>query len=249
METPKVALITGAGSGIGLATAERLVADGYQVIGLGRRAQVLREQLPAQARALACDVSDSEAVDRIVEQVGADHGRIDALVNCAGLIHRGLLQDMSNAQMQSQINVNLYGTIHMARATLPWLKRSHGAMVNFSSTLSQHPVSGVSIYAATKGAIEAFSRALAFELAPDRVRVNVISPALVRSDIWLAAGMSEKDYQRLIAARAQDYPLGRVGEPKELADIVAFLLSSATQWITGINLPVDGGSSINTVRV
>jgi NAD(P)-dependent dehydrogenase (short-subunit alcohol dehydrogenase family) len=89
---------------------------------------------------------------------------------------------------------------------------------------------------------------LAFELAPDRVRVNVISPALVRSDIWLAAGMSEKDYERLIAARAQDYPLGRVGEPKELADIVVFLLSSATQWITGINLPVDGGSSINTVR-
>jgi len=244
----KVVLITGAGSGIGLATAERLAADGYQVVGLGRREQVLRDRLPAGCDLIACDVGQAEHVDHSVQQLLHRHGQLDAVVNCAGIIQRGLLQDLSPGQIDSQIDVNLRGTIHVIRAALPSLKRARGCVVNFSSTLSQHPVPGVSIYAATKGAIEALTRAMSIELAADGVRVNAISPALVRSEIWHAAGMSEQDYQALVNARAREYPLGRIGEPEDVSALVAYLLSSSASWLTGLCIPVDGGSSVNLVR-
>ncbi len=244
----KVALVTGAGSGIGLATAQRLVSDGYQVVGLARREQVLRERLPEGSEAIACDVADAEAVNCALDHLLQRHGQLDAVVNCAGLVHRGLLQDQSAAQIDSQIDVNLRGTIHVIRAALAALKKSHGCIVNISSTLAQHPVPAVSIYAATKGAIEALTRAMAIELATDGVRVNAISPALVRSEIWRAAGMNEHDYQALIDARTLEYPLGRVGEPEDVSALVAFLLSPSASWLTGLCIPVDGGSSVNTVR-
>ncbi|MBL0421902.1 SDR family oxidoreductase [Ramlibacter sp. AW1] len=243
-----VALVTGAGSGIGLAVAQRLCGDGWQVVGLARREQVLRERLPGGCDVLACDVADAGAVDRAMAQLLQSHGRLDAVVNCAGIVHRGLLQDQSLAHIDSQIDINLRGTIHVIRASIAALKATRGSIVNFSSTLGQHPVPGVSIYAATKGAIEALTRAMSIELAADGVRVNAISPALVRSEIWQAAGMSDGDYQALMAARAREYPLGRVGEPEDVSALVAFLLSPNAGWLTGLCIPVDGGSSVNLVR-
>lgn len=248
MNPRRIALVTGASAGIGLAIAHRLHADGYGVVGLGRREALLRERLPAGADALACDVADAGAVRAALSTLLDRHGRLDALVNCAGQVQRGAIGELTDEDVSRQIAVNLLGTVHVVRAAAAALRRSRGAIVNFSSTLSAHPVPGVSIYAATKGAIEAFTRAMSIELADDGVRVNAVAPALVRSDIWTAAGMSEAAYQALMEARARDYPLGRVGEPSDVAGVVAFLLSDACAWITGVCVPVDGGSSVNVLR-
>jgi NAD(P)-dependent dehydrogenase (short-subunit alcohol dehydrogenase family) len=112
----------------------------------------------------------------------------------------------------------------------------------------RRPIAGTAVYAATKAGVEGFSRALAFEVGEDGVRVNVVSPALVRSNIWVTAGMPQDAYDRLLAQRGVEYPLGRAGEPADVAEIVRFLISPQASWITGTVIPVDGGSALGSVQ-
>lgn len=241
----KVALVAGASSGIGRAVAEHLAGAGYAVAGIGRRIERFTD-LPC--RPYAADVADASAINDVFTRVQADFGRLDAVVNCAGIVRSTPFASVTDGEIAEQIDINLRGTIHVIRAALPMLKAARGAIVNVSSTLSQRPTPGVAIYAATKGAIEALTVALALELGPDGVRVNAVLPALVRSEIWTSAGMSQVAYDALLAARAKDYPLGRVGEPEDVAAMIAFLLSDKASWITGACIPLDGGSRLGVAR-
>lgn len=235
----KVALVTGASRGIGRAVAIALDRDGYDVAGVARDASRFAG---VPCRPYACDVADPAAVARLVAQVADGLGRLDALINCAGIMRAGPFATMSRADMTTLIDVNLWGVINMTQACLPLLEAAGGTIVNVSSTLSQRPAPGTVLYAATKGAVESLTRALAVELAAAGVRVNAVQPALVRSDIWTAAGMDAAAYEALVAARALDYPLGRVGEPDDVAELVAYLVSGRAGWMTGSCLPIDGGS-------
>jgi NAD(P)-dependent dehydrogenase (short-subunit alcohol dehydrogenase family) len=236
-------VVTGAGSGIGWSCAEVLGREGFIVVGLGRRQDRLRS---AKVDPWVCDVADVDQTAEVIGGVIDTYQRIDVLVNAAGLVRSARLEDFAEEDIDTLISVNLRGTLNVIRSSLPGLRRVGGAIVNLSSTLALRPTPGAAVYAATKGAVDALTRALAVELAVDGIRVNAIAPSLVRSDIWLSAGMDQAGYEALLAARGREYPLGRVGEPADIAELVAFLASPRASWITGAVIPIDGGSSVGT---
>ncbi|WP_298328723.1 SDR family oxidoreductase [Haloactinopolyspora sp.] len=233
MTKQPVAVVTGGSAGIGKAVGNRLRAEGYRVVSLSRQGGEYR-----------ADVSDPVAVDAAAAQVLADTGGVDALVTCAGIVGREHLADASPEHIARQVGVNLMGTMHACRAFSAALTESRGTIVTMSSSIAASPQHGTSAYAAAKGGVEAFTKALALELAPGGVRVNAVRPALVESRIWINAGMDPKKYRALLEQRAAEYPLGRVGQPEDIAAAVAFLVSAEAAWITGIVLPVDGGGGL-----
>ena len=204
----------------------------------------MRQKRSSTTTTYTCDVGKRQEVRATIERVVAEHGRIDALINGAGTIIAQSLEDITDSAVNAQFRVNFSGTLYCCQACLPYLQRSQGAIVNFSSLITSRPVPGASVYAATKGAITAFSKVIANELAASGVRVYVLSPSLVRSNIYLAAGMPEEEYANLLEEWKARFPLGRVGEPMDIAPLVGFLISSGAHWMTGNEILVDGGRTI-----
>lgn len=241
----KVAIVTGGGIGIGRGCANALARAGYAVAVVGRRAGRLQPRRGEVLHPYPCDVADSSQVTATVGAIVADLGRIDVVVNNAGVVRREPLEDISIAGIAQVVGINLIGTINVSLACLPALKRTKGAIINMSSSQAHKPLPGAAVYVATKGAIESLSKALAIELAPSGVRVNVVSPALVRSDIYIADGMSEAESDRFLIERRHAYPLGRIGEPSDVSELVLFLVSDKASWMTGTVIPVDGGRGVS----
>ena len=239
----KAAVVTGGAVGIGRAIAETLQRDGFEVAILGRREDRLKAAAATNIRPYVCDVADAGAVGATFGRIRAELGRIDALINNAGVIRGGELVAASDDDIRYQIDVNLLGSIYCTRAAIAPLKESRGCIVNLSSALAKMPLLGTSVYAATKGAIETFTRAMAVELGTSGVRVNAIAPGLVRSEIYLADGLSPAAYEAALKEFSAKYLLGRAGEPADVAELVAYLVSDRAGWITGAVLPVDSGYS------
>jgi 3-oxoacyl-[acyl-carrier protein] reductase len=240
-----VAVVTGASSGIGLGIVEALVAGGFRVAAVSRSGATGPgvAELPG-IRPYACDVRDPAAVDAMVRDVAEHFGRLDGLVNCAGALVEASLAQVTEEQIRLQFEVNVFGTLYTCRSAEPFLRVQGGSIVNVSSLLTQRTWPGTAVYTGTKGAVEALSRTLAHELAPSGIRVNVVSPSMVRSGIYIAAGMSPSAYEDLLSEWRDRFPLGRVGEPADVAHLVALLLSPSSSWITGTNIPVDGGRGV-----
>ena len=237
----KVAIVTGAATGIGRAIGKALTRDGYVVAAIGRRRESLEGTRKDGFQPYACDIGDEKQVIDTVAQVLSDLGRIDVLINNAGIIRVGMLEDMALESIDDQLQINLAGTIYMTKACAPALRETAGSIINISSGLASKPVPAHAVYTATKGAVEAFSRAMALELHDSGVRVNVIAPSLVRSDIYVAAGMDQADYDQLYDALGKQYLMGRSGEPEDVAELAAFLVSDKASWMTGTVYPVDSG--------
>jgi NAD(P)-dependent dehydrogenase (short-subunit alcohol dehydrogenase family) len=245
MSDAKVAIVTGAGSGIGRGSAEALMRAGYRVAAIGRRAGRLAAKPGERLHPFPCDVADAKAVGDTVARIRRELGRIDLLVNAAGVNQHRRVADITAEHIDYVLRANLYGTIHMCQAAIPALIESGGTIVNIGSLFVSHPLPAVSIYAASKGGVEAYTRALAIELGPQGVRVNCVSPGPVRSELLIAQGMSPEAYAQRMASFAPGIPLKRVGEPADVADAVVYL--AAASWVTGAVLAVDGGRSIGTV--
>ncbi|WP_426150149.1 SDR family NAD(P)-dependent oxidoreductase [Pseudomonas sp. DC3000-4b1] len=239
--TDKVVIVTGAGSGIGAATTRRFAAEGARVILVGRDRAKLEQvaaSLPqGQYLVHPADVSNWDEVQGVVAQTVQHFGRLDVLVNNAGVAPTGSLTDTPMDDWHQVMAIDVNGVFYGCRAAMPHLIASQGSVINLSSVSGLGGDWGMSFYNAAKGAVSNFTRSLALEYGRQGVRVNAVCPALTWSD--LTADMKNDD--ALMAKFKERIPLGRAAEPEEVADVIAFLASHDARFVNGVNLPVDGG--------
>jgi meso-butanediol dehydrogenase / (S,S)-butanediol dehydrogenase / diacetyl reductase len=240
-----VVLVTGGGSGIGLAISQAFLGSGANVIVTGRRREPLDAFAatgPGHAFALPADVSVEAEVDRVITETISRFGRLDIVVSNAGLIVEGDLTDLSDEDWTTMRAVNIDGFVYLAKAALPHLQRSGGTLLAVSSVSGLAGDWGQAGYNATKGAVSNFVRSLALDWGARGVRINAVAPALTDTDsVRAVTGDS-----RLLAQAENRVALGRIAQPADIAPAVLFLASAAAAYITGVVLPVDGGTSAST---
>ncbi len=242
----KVVLVTGANSGIGEAIAVAFLQAGATVFGLGRRQEAVEEARARHPgiRWLRADVASSREVSVAVESAVREAGRLDAVVNNAGLFQFAPLERSTDEMVRSQFEANVYGTIFVARAALPALRASRGTIVNISSAAGHKAVPGSGLYGATKAAVESLTRSWALELAPDGIRVNAIAPGPVDTPGFDKSGLPVAEVSAMKEALRKQLPLGRMGSGEEVARWVVAIADPSTTWVTGQVLSVDGGLSL-----
>jgi NAD(P)-dependent dehydrogenase (short-subunit alcohol dehydrogenase family) len=240
-----VALVTGATSGIGAATAERLAAEGARVLVTGRderRGRAVAARLGPEAWFVAADLAAPGAPQRLVEAAVERHGRLDVLVNNAALDHVRALTQTPPEEVRAVFDVNVFAAIALLQAAADAMRAGGGgAIVNVTSRLASVGRPQMGIYAASKGALLALTRSAAIELAPDGIRVNAVAPGMTATplyDAWLAGCEDPRGAQ---AESVAGIPQGRVAEPADVAAAIAFLASDDAAHVTGASLPVDGG--------
>jgi 3-oxoacyl-[acyl-carrier protein] reductase len=238
----KVAVVTGGSRGIGRATVRALAGAGYRIAFNYLRDQAAAADLceeivtqGGQCLALQCDIGQPSSIKAFFARIEEHFGRIDLLVNNAGITRDGLLATMSLEDMTQVIQTNLLGSMLCCQQVVPsMLRQRSGCIVNISSVAAQKPGKGQSNYAAAKGGVEAFTRALAVELAPRNIRVNAVAPGIVRTEMSSALiGSMEQDIQARLLIK-------RYAEPEEIAEAVLFIAERAP-YLTGEVLPVNGG--------
>ena len=236
----KVVVITGAASGIGEGAARRFAEEGATLV-LGDidkgALDRLASELGGTVVARETDVSDRAACEALVQAAVDRFGRIDVLVNDAGVDHLGKVDEGDFSEFTKVIETDLYGVVHMSRAAIAHLRASKGCIVNVSSVSGLGGDWNHSFYCAAKGAVSNFTRALAMDEAKNGVRVNAVNPSLTYTA--LTAGMKEQP--ELIAKFEERIPMGRGAEPADISGAIAFLASEDAHFVTGVNLPVDGG--------
>ncbi len=241
-QTNRVAIVTGASRGIGAAIAERLAADGLTVVinyaGDVASAEKLArsiEQKGGRALTARADVSDPEAVARLFDAAEAAFGGVDVLVNNAGILQVAALADTSDAEFDRHFAINTRGTFNTLREAARRMRKG-GRIVNFSSTTLALNLPGYAVYNATKAAVEAMTHVFAKELRGRDITVNAVAPGPVATDLFLSGKSDE-----LVAQFARMPPLERLGQPDDIANVVAFLVGSGAGWINGQVLRANGG--------
>lgn len=235
----KVAVVTGGGTGIGFATAKRFIAEGAFVYIVGRRQPELDEavkKLEHNAAAVACDVSNLSDLDRLYDTVKRQKGRIDVLYGNAGIYEAGMLESITESSFDRVFGVNAKGLLFTVQKALPLMPEG-AAIVLTGSVAGSKGLANSSAYCATKAVVRSFARTWALELAPRKIRVNVVSPGV--TDTQMAAGIPQELLQGALART----PISRMGHPDEMAKAVVFLASEDSSYTTGAELFVDGGSA------
>ncbi|MCF3964217.1 SDR family NAD(P)-dependent oxidoreductase [Streptomyces fuscigenes] len=238
-----VVVVTGAGSGIGRATAVAMAEAGARVLGVGRRESALKETAAIRPgiAVLAADVCAPEAPETIIATAVDRWGRLDVLVNNAGATARVSLDDLTRARVTDLFDLNVVAPTMLAQAALPHLRRSRGSIINISSTYGHRPQPGAAHYAASKAALEQLTRTWAVELAGDGIRVNSVAPGPTESEALGVSGLTREQVVEVKREQASTIPLGRRGEPEDVASWIVRFAEPAASWLTGQVLTVDGG--------
>ncbi|MFQ5744995.1 MAG: glucose 1-dehydrogenase [Acidobacteriota bacterium] len=250
----KVALITGASSGIGRATAVLFGAEGASLALLGRNQDDLRavaneiEPKGGTATVVVADVSVEEQSKRAVEKTLERYEKLDVLVNAAGVIGSGDILSTRRADWDQMMRVNLDAVFTLMQLTVPHLQRSEGNIVNVSSVTGLRAFPNVLAYCVSKAGVDQLTRCAALELAVRGVRVNAVNPGVVETNLHRRAGMAEDAYRAFLEHSRGTHPLGRVGQPREVAEAILFLASPQAAWLTGVTLSVDGGRHLTCAR-
>lgn len=241
------ALVTGATSGIGRATALLFAGAGANVLATGRKTEALaalaREAagLPGRLVSVAGDLTDAVFRRDVVGTALESLGGLDVLVNAAGIIASADWEKTDLDDWDRMLDINLRSLFALCKLAIPHLEASRGAIVNVSSVTGTRAFPGVLAYCVSKAGVDQLTRCLALELAPHGVRVNAVNPGVVRTNLHRASGMNEERYGAFLEHSKTTHPLGRVGEPADIAAAIAFLASPQAGWITGETIAVDGG--------
>ena len=246
--TGKVALVTGAGTGIGRACALLFAREGARVAVAARRAEPLATVTAEMAKAggetlaVQCDVTQVRQVQDAMRAIVGRFGRLDVVVNNAGALIAATAEETSDADWDRIIDVNVKGTFLVSRAALPELRRTGGgSIINIGSILSLVGMKKRAAYCAAKGGVLLLTRAMALDHAHERIRFNCICPGLVETELIRGLFTGTPEREDLLRQRIEQIPLGRLGQPEDVARLAVFLASEESSWITGAALSVDGG--------
>jgi NAD(P)-dependent dehydrogenase (short-subunit alcohol dehydrogenase family) len=250
----KVALVTGATSGIGNACALAFARAGAKVAGVGRKDDALAELaesvrgLGAEFLAIKADVAAEGEAERVAGETVRTFGGIDVLVNAAGHISSGTIENTSLEAWDKMMNVNVRAAFQLMQQALPSLSERRGNIVNISSVTGLRSFPGVLAYCVSKAALDQLTRCAALEVAAKGVRVNAVNPGVVVTEIHKRGGMTDEAYSAFLEHSKSTHPLGRTGRPEEIAALVLFLASDEASWVTGATYSIDGGRALTCAR-
>lgn len=241
----KVAVVTGGNSGIGLAVAQEFSRQGAKVAVFGRNRETLSEaekSIPGEVLAVQGDIQRLEDIDKLFTQIKERFGKIDSLVVNAGVIKFGPITEVDEKAFDFQTNVNFKGAFFTIQKALPLLQDG-GTIILVSSVAGIKGIAGASVYSATKAALRSLARTLTVELAPRRIRVNVLSPGPIDTPIFDRPdnGIPESEIENMKTQFGSMVPVGRMGSSEEMANVVLFLASDDSSYVTGVDLAADGG--------
>ena len=244
-QNKKVAIVTGGGSGIGYAIAEKFVSDGIETVIVGRDETKLKnakEQLGKLCHAISCDISDLKSIPDLIENIIKKFGQIDVLVNNAGINMKKEFTEVTDEDFQKIITTNLCSVFAISREVVKqMLLQKSGSIIHISSMAAQYGLPKVIAYSASKTAIDGMTRAMAVELSPKGIRVNAIAPGFIVTAMTDTALNADPERKEKVFNRT---PMGYMGQPGDIGDAALFLAGDASRYITGVVLPVDGGNSI-----
>lgn len=246
--------ITGATSGIGKATALRFAQAGANIAAVGRNETELKSleqdllDLDVRCVPISADLARDDSADTALAQAVAVLGGIDILVNAAGHISNGTIEATTTEAWDAMLNINLRSVFLLMQKALPSLIERRGNIVNVSSVTGLRAFPGVLAYCVSKAGLDQLTRCAALELAAKGVRVNAVNPGVVITEIHKRGGMNNEQYAAFLEHSKSTHPLGRVGRPEEIADLIAFLASDRASWITGASYSIDGGRAQTCAR-
>jgi len=247
----KSVIVTGATSGIGRAAATAFARSGASVLLTGRDRNALADTVASiggHAVACAADITSDDAPQTIVSSALDAFGGIDVLVNAAGIIATGSVQTTTDEAWDTMMDINLRAPFRLMRTAAPHLADRRGVIVNVSSVNGLRSFAGVLAYCVSKAALDQLTRCAALEMAPLGVRVNAVNPGVTVTNLHRRSGMAEPQYAAFLERSKETHPLGRPGQPEEVADLIVFLASDRAQWMTGETIPIDGGRHLTCAR-
>jgi NAD(P)-dependent dehydrogenase (short-subunit alcohol dehydrogenase family) len=250
----RTVIVTGATSGIGRATAEMFAKEGASVLLTGRNEEALAEvagrirRAGGRAASYAADLLVADAAERVVGAAVRAFGGVDVLVNAAGIIATGSIDTTTDEAWDQMMGINLKAPFRLMRAAAPHLTAKKGAIVNVSSVNGLRAFGGVLAYCVSKAAVDHLTRCAALELAPVGVRVNAVNPGVTVTNLHRRSGMDDARYASFLERSKDTHPLGRPGQPEEVAALILFLASNRAGWMTGETIPIDGGRHLTCLR-
>jgi NAD(P)-dependent dehydrogenase (short-subunit alcohol dehydrogenase family) len=246
-----VAIVTGASSGIGGATARLFASQGAKVALVGRNKNSLDETLNTLAgenTVVPADITVDKDCEKLVQDTIGKFGKLDILVNAAGVIANGTIENTTLQQWDDMFKINVRSVFYLMHLSMPYLIKTKGNVVNVSSVNGQRSFPNVLAYCSSKAALDHLTRCAALEVASKGVRVNAVCPGVTKTQLHRRGGMDEATYQKFLEHSKETHPLGRVGNADDIAQLILFLASPRASWITGVTYLIDGGRAQTCLR-